>query len=105
MSVEPYLRRGVFALPYCDACRRWVWPPSPACRTCRGAAAVQPHAGRGTILESSSRRGVVFCMCELDGGIRIMGRLAAGPRRPGSPVTLSRCGMNGDVPFFEFTPV
>ena len=102
--MESYLRRGVFALPYCDACSRWVWPPSAVCGMCRGAATVRPHAGRGVILESSSRKGVVFCMCELDGGIRIMGRLAAGRRRPGSPVELSRCGMNGDVPFFEFTP-
>ena len=71
---------------------------------CRKVAAVRLHAGRGVILESSSRKGVVFCMCELEGGIRIMGRLVAGPRRSGSSVELSRCGMNDSTPFFEFAP-
>lgn len=92
-------------MPYCDGCGRWVWPPSVRCGVCRGATRARPYSERGAILECSSRDGVVFCMCEFPGGVRLMGRLAAGPRRAGSAVVLSGCGMDGDAPFFEVTSV
>lgn len=105
MSVEPYLRRGIFATSYCDACSRWVWPPSPRCDACHGKTRARSYSERGTILECSSRDGTVFCMCEFPGGIRVMGRLVAGSRMAGSPVVVSGCGMNPNGPFFEFTSV
>lgn len=97
------LRQGVFAPPYCEVCRRWVWPPSEWCNTCHGMVRARPYSERGSILVCSSRCGVVFCMCEFPGGIRMMGRLVSGPRRAGSTVVLHRCGLSEDRPFFEFT--
>ena len=97
------MRRGVFAVSYCGACTRWVWPHSPRCNRCYGATSIRPYSERGVVLGYSSRDGVVFGVCEFPGGIRIMGRLTGGPCSVHQHVVISGCGTNGDVPFFEFT--
>lgn len=96
------MRRGIFAMPHCNACNKWIWPPSRLCGICYNTTDVRPYTERGIILECSAQNDVVFCMCEFPGRVRVMGRLMAGSRHTGSTVTISNCGINQDGPFFEF---
>ncbi|MEE6176006.1 Zn-ribbon domain-containing OB-fold protein [Mycobacterium sp. 050134] len=36
-------------LEHCDACARWVHPPTGDCRNCGGALAPRPVTGHGTV--------------------------------------------------------
>ena len=40
---------GALLILRCQACRRWVHPPTGACPGCRGPLAPQPVSGKGTV--------------------------------------------------------
>jgi uncharacterized protein len=40
---------GELRLPYCDACRRWVFPPTLDCPDCGGVATYTTLSGRGWV--------------------------------------------------------
>jgi uncharacterized OB-fold protein len=40
---------GRLHLPHCDACDRWVFPPTTTCPTCGGPATYRPVSGKGRV--------------------------------------------------------
>ena len=102
MSFEERLEKGEFSVTYCHNCNVVIWPHSSFCNRCFSKTQLVRHTTCGTLLEYSSQNGILFCVCQL-GDIHIMGRLLS-QCKEGSPVRMSRCGMNDGVPFFEFVP-
>jgi uncharacterized protein len=48
--------RGVLEIQRCDACRRWVHPPVPACPACGGGLTPEPVSGKGTVFSFTVNR-------------------------------------------------
>ena len=100
---EERLRRGQFWVTECTSCRHTVWPVSASCPRCLGKAVLRPYGKAGVVLEISSRRDVTFCVCRLGDDLTLMGRMVSPDCGVGARVAMSRCGMDGGVPFFEFS--
>lgn len=100
---ENRLRRGQFWVTECTSCRHTVWPISTNCPRCLGKAVLRPYRKTGVVLELSSRRDVTFGVCRLGDDLTLMGRMTSPNCRVGARVGMSRCGMDGGVPFFEFS--
>lgn len=92
-GADPFLaatRGGRLALPRCEACRTWVWPPPPTCRLCHGVVSWEPVSGKGTVHAVSGVHGApdkasgelpplfFVAFVELAEGPRLMTRLIEG---------------------------
>lgn len=52
VDTQPFwtsLDAGTLALPRCEACGAWQFPPLERCRHCAGKLALEPVSGAGTI--------------------------------------------------------
>lgn len=46
--------RGKLAIPHCQGCDRWLWPPTAGCPYCDNTPVWRPVAGTGVVHSSSA---------------------------------------------------
>jgi uncharacterized OB-fold protein len=102
-----YLSNGDFRVPICDKCRTQIWPPSNICSNCFSKKIRMSRLDlKGRLIEYSrsfigDRKNLG--LVEIS-GIRIIGSLSQGNMSPGSPVKLTKCGLDKDnSPYYEFS--
>jgi uncharacterized protein len=102
-----YLSNSDFRVPVCDKCRTKIWPPSNICSNCFSEKIRMSQLDlTGRLIEySQSFIGETknLGLVEMS-GIRIIGSLNQGNMSPGSPVKLTKCGLDKDnSPYYEFS--
>ena len=102
-----YLSTGDFRIPVCDNCGKKVWPPSNICSNCFSKKIrMSKLDSKGRLIEYTQsfigeRKNLG--LVEIS-GIRIIGSLSQGNMSPGSPVKLTRCGLDKEnSPYYEFS--
>lgn len=102
MKFESELQKGNFIVGNCHKCNKVIWPPSDYCDNCFGNLNWKKIQPEGRLVEYSKTDNEVFCVAELDGGIRIMGTLIENSVKPeiGSKIRIEKCGIkNGNYSF------
>lgn len=102
MKFESELQKGNFIVGTCAKCNKVVWPPSDCCDVCFGDLDWKKIYPEGKLVEYAKRDDEIFCVAELDVGIRIMGTLIINSVKPdiGSKIRIEKCDIkNGNYSF------
>ncbi|MDX3906601.1 MAG: OB-fold domain-containing protein [Pigmentiphaga sp.] len=92
--LEPYRQaaaRGVLALPYCERCAAWQWPPRAVCSRCPEPPGWRLASGNGRIAtwsvvarapraELQRDAPYIVAFIDLDEGVRMFSRITATDR-------------------------
>lgn len=102
-----YLSNGDFRVPVCDNCGTKIWPPSNICSNCFSKKiGMSKLESKGRLIEYSQSfigESKNLGLVEIS-GIRLIGSLSQANISPGSPVKLTRCGLDRDnFPYYEFS--
>lgn len=97
------LKKGNFLISECTNCQKVIWPPSDFCNKCFRDVEWRYASPLGKLIEFSKKENQYFGVAELEGRIRIMGRIRTSKNKPcvGQMVKLLRCNItkNGDLLF------
>ena len=107
-----YIESGRFVLPYCNKCRKTIWPPADNCRLCLNNLSLKDYKHKkGKILEffldkfSNSNANTIMILVELDEVI-LIGSLAENKKNigniEGKMVRIKKCGFIDKKIFYEF---
>lgn len=90
---ENELKKGNFVVSECSNCKKIVWPPSDYCNGCLSFVTWRKIIPDGKLIEFSKKNEMIFGMVELEGKIRVMGRLKINSEeiRNGQCVKLDSC--------------
>ncbi|HET6516714.1 MAG TPA: zinc ribbon domain-containing protein [Nitrosopumilaceae archaeon] len=102
MKFESELKKGVFVVGKCPKCKKATWPPSDYCNLCFGNLEWRESSYEGKLIEFAKKNDEIFCIAEIDEGIRVMGTLILNSTKPeiGSKIRLKKCGIkNGNYSF------
>ena len=98
---EDELKNGNFVIGECGNCKNIIWPPSNYCNNCLSHVTWQKIMPNGKLLEFSKKDDTVFGIVELEGKIRVMGRIEVNPAhiRNGQCVKLDSCNYENGPKF------
>lgn len=101
MRFNSDLKKGKFTVSACHKCQIIIWPPSDFCSMCLGDTVWEAAPLEGVILEFSSKDGQYFCVAEMAGLFRIIGRITSGTAQIGKKVRIEACGIRDGLNFFD----
>ena len=95
MKFESELKKGIFVIGKCPKCMKITWPPNDYCSECFEKLNWSESSYEGKLIEFTKKNNENFCIAEIDGGIRIMGKLIINSSKPqiGSKIRLEKCGI------------
>ncbi|MDE1764129.1 MAG: hypothetical protein KGH88_07770 [Thaumarchaeota archaeon] len=97
---EQELKSDNFVCSECTKCQKLVWPPSEYCNKCFGIVTWRKVSRDATLLEYSCKNGEYFCVAEIEGQIRIIGKISNPSEiKIGQNLTLERCDYEGSEKF------
>ena len=99
MNFESELKKGIFTIPQCEKCNKFVWPPSEFCDKCFGNTVLKTGEFEGKIIEFSKQNEEYFCLVEINNSFRIMAKISKLPQI-GQTVKISKCGITEGNYFF-----
>ena len=99
MSFESELSQGIFCIPKCDNCKKFVWPPTEFCNICNEKTSVEKGDFEGKIIEFSKQNEDYFCIVEFKKEVRIIAKMQKTPNI-GQMVKISKCGILDNNYFF-----
>jgi uncharacterized OB-fold protein len=76
---ESELKKGNFVISECGSCKTIVWPPSDYCNNCLSNVTWRKVNPIGKLIEFSKKDEKIFGMVELEGKIRLIGKLKINP--------------------------
>ena len=102
---ENELKKGNFVISECNSCKTIIWPPSDYCNNCFSQVTWRKIDPAGKLIEFSKKEETVFGMIELEGKVRVIGKLKINPLdiREGQCVRLHSCNYDKG-PQFTFVP-
>lgn len=100
MSFESELQNGKFFIPFCNSCKRNIWPPVEFCNQCFGEISIRKEEPEGRIVEFSCKDRDFFCLVEFEDSIRLVAKTTKKPEID-QKVKISRCGINDGSYFFH----
>lgn len=101
MNFESELKKGSLVVSRCSSCKITVWPPSEFCSKCLKETVWEKGPATGVVLEFSKKGEEYFCMVEMEGSFRILGKIRHGVPRIGQRIRIQRCGIKDGSYFFE----
>lgn len=95
------LKRNEFLCSQCTRCDKMVWPPSRYCDRCFSTVSWKRVSRDAVLIEVSCKDGEYFCIAELEGNIRVIGRVTgSGDLVAGQKLTLEKCDYDGNERYF-----
>jgi len=98
---EQELKKGNFVISECSSCKTIVWPPSNYCNNCLSCVIWRKIDPTGKLIEFSKKEEMIFGMVELEGKIRVIGKLKINSSdiREGQCVKLHSCNYENGPQF------
>ena len=107
-----YIESGRFVLPYCNKCRKTIWPPADNCRLCLNNLSLKDYTNKkGKILEffldkfTNNNANTIMILVKLDEVI-LIGSLDQDKRNTanieGKKVRMIKCGFINQKIFYRF---
>ncbi len=97
---EKELKNNNFTCSECLNCQKIVWPPSEYCNKCFGDVTWRQVSRNAILLEYSCKNGEYFCLAELEGQIRIVGKISEPNKLEiGQKLILEKCDYDDNEKF------
>jgi uncharacterized OB-fold protein len=97
---EEELKNNNLVCSECLKCQKIVWPPSEYCNRCFGNVMWRQISRDAVLLEYSCKNGEYFCLAELEGQIRLVGKILESSRLEiGQKIILEKCDYDGSEKF------
>ena len=102
MSFESELKKGRFGIPFCNSCKRNIWPPTEFCNQCFSKTSLRKGEFEGKIIEFSSKNEEFFCVIEFEDEVRIVAKSLKKPNI-GQKMKISKCGISNGNYYFHIS--
>lgn len=107
-----YIESGRFVLPYCNKCRKTMWPPADNCRVCLHNLSLKDYKNKkGKILEffldkfTNNNANTIMILVEFD-EVKLIGSLDQDKINTvnfeGKKVKMKECGFINQKIFYRF---
>jgi uncharacterized OB-fold protein len=107
-----YIESGRFVLPYCNKCRKTIWPPADNCRLCLNNLSLKDYKNKkGKILEFfldkfTNNNAITIMILVKFGEVILIGSLDQDKRNTanivGKKVRMIKCGFINQKIFYRF---